>query len=112
MLYKCYYDHEHRLESAYLFSYPLASTKITSSLNIFSNISANTHLYNVRPGTNVIMITNIAWRARIYFRILWLLLKSHHHSTFFPISQQIRIYTTCDQKVLESFTANKPVGVE
>ncbi|KRY34216.1 hypothetical protein T01_11259 [Trichinella spiralis] len=49
---------------------------------------------------------------RNYFLIPWLLLKSHHHSTFFAISQQIRIYTTCDQKVLESFTANKRVRVE
>ncbi|KRY37623.1 hypothetical protein T01_2923 [Trichinella spiralis] len=50
--------------------------------------------------------------VRIYFLIPLLPLKSHHHSTFFAISQQIRVYTTCDQKVLESSTANKPVRVE
>ncbi|KRX71734.1 hypothetical protein T06_4150 [Trichinella sp. T6] len=50
--------------------------------------------------------------ARVHFHFAWLLLKSHHPSTFYAISRQIRVYTTFDQKVLESFTANKPVRVE
>ncbi|KRY25625.1 hypothetical protein T01_14886 [Trichinella spiralis] len=47
--------------------------------------------------------------AFVLFRFLLLLLKSHRSSTFFSISRQIRFHEACDQKVLESFTANKPV---
>ncbi|KRY21904.1 hypothetical protein T12_5262, partial [Trichinella patagoniensis] len=42
-----YYKNE--FQSPCLFSFPIAPTKIASSLNFFSNISANTRSYNVRP---------------------------------------------------------------
>ncbi|KRY50086.1 hypothetical protein T03_15259 [Trichinella britovi] len=41
---------------------------------------------------------SILSRARVYFLFPWLLLKSHHPSSFFPISRQIRVHTTCDQR--------------
>ncbi|KRX12177.1 hypothetical protein T07_8692 [Trichinella nelsoni] len=34
--------------------------------------------------------------ARVLFRFPLLLLKSHHSSTFSPISGQIRFYETCE----------------
>ncbi|KRX85850.1 hypothetical protein T12_15861, partial [Trichinella patagoniensis] len=35
-------------------------------------------------------------RPLVLFLLLLLLLKSHHPSTFFAISRQIRVHTPCD----------------
>ncbi|KRZ92334.1 hypothetical protein T08_16527 [Trichinella sp. T8] len=37
-----------------------------------------------------------ATRSRVCFRCPILLLKSHCHAWFFPISRQIRFHETCD----------------
>ncbi|KRX40387.1 hypothetical protein T05_15724 [Trichinella murrelli] len=79
--YKCYYDYEHCLE------------------DISRNFCINIHQMEFH---------SVFSRPLVLFRLPLLLLKSHHLSTFFAISRQIRVHTTCDQKVLESFTANKP----
>ncbi|KRY46347.1 hypothetical protein T03_10431, partial [Trichinella britovi] len=56
---------------------------------------------------------SILSRARVYFLFHWLLLKSHHPSSFFPISRQIRVHTTCDQRFckvlrqINAFMSNK-----
>ncbi|KRY21267.1 hypothetical protein T12_6616 [Trichinella patagoniensis] len=84
-VYKCYYDHEH----------------------CFEDISRNSCI-NIHQ----IEFYFVLSRAVALSRLPLLLLKSHHPSTFFAISRQIRVHTPCDQKVLESFTANKPKVLE
>ncbi|KRX78301.1 hypothetical protein T06_8731 [Trichinella sp. T6] len=80
-LYKCYYEHEHCLEE------------------MSRNSCINIHQMEFH---------SVFSRPLVLFRLPLLLLKSHHPSTFFAISREIRVHTQCDQ-VLESCTANKPV---
>ncbi|KRY21822.1 hypothetical protein T12_14149, partial [Trichinella patagoniensis] len=84
-LYKCYYDHEHCLE------------------DISRNSSINIHQMEFYFA----LISTL-----VLFRLPLLLLKSHHPSTFFAISRQIRVHTPCDQfwKVLRQinpYVSNK-----
>ncbi|KRY21211.1 hypothetical protein T12_16444 [Trichinella patagoniensis] len=66
-LYKCYYDHEH----------------------CFEDISHNSCI-NIHQIEFYFVLSS----ALVLFLLALLLLKSHHSSTFFPISRQIRIYET------------------
>ncbi|KRX25053.1 hypothetical protein T07_13780, partial [Trichinella nelsoni] len=82
-MYKCYYDYEHFLEGIWR----------SSCINIHQ-----------------MEFYSALLRARVLFRFPLLLLKSHHSSTFSPISGQIRFYETRFWKVLRhinSYVSNK-----